>query len=743
MARTLKNNPSQLSFFALLDDTPLNDNIVLSTSSVAFLALLPEMANAKVLTLDIETTHDKTGQFNGLDHARGRIRLMQIYLSKINKVLVVDLFKTDVGILDKFTQLLGRQLSNPDCVICGQNIYFDLLYLRHAYGFRANNIRDSRIMSQIRWAGIKLYRHGLGDIYKRLFFNTMSKEMQRSDWSQPELSNTQLNYAATDVVNTFRCIVELGKQIQTFNNMRSILGSECDYKLDEIALTECNAIPAFVEIAYNGLPINIPFAANTIEQYKNAINDLYAPVGVKLGLPYSAQPLKIAKSIYQTYGVWLIEEDYKKSLLDPEDDDDDIIKKKDLRQLTLTVDDEYPPIPSTHKLTTASSTLFNYFVETGEEDLLILSLVRSLKKALDSIVNLHDSAVQNNGNAKGGYNVLGMTSTGRSTCGGDRKSSTIAQNLQNLPNEVKHPLLDRYALPAPREVIQAPTGSKLSIIDLSASHSRYIARFSQDPTLLSSFDMVDPHMLMTKDVMNTSLKSDLTVQDLLDRGGKKDKEIANYRTLAKTAYYLCLNVGSANRLYQVFQKDFSDVTKDECEISIKTFATTFPQVVSWQRNLHQRAKKNLVEIQMNTKAGGKYNKKYALFRTQDGRLIHLEAHKKEKKIPNQPPKIVYEPKINDCTSCMLISAEAIAEKKTLAKIMDILPKYPTSCKLISMCHDEINLLISDDSVGREFNHKVYEINSKEFTLSLGDCPSGMHGDSASSLKTLADKYSEK
>jgi hypothetical protein len=43
-------------------------------------------------------------------------------------------------------------------------------------------------------------------------------------------------------------------------------------------------------------------------------------------------------------------------------------------------------------------------------------------------------------------------------------------------------------------------------------------------------------MVMTATVMNTVGGSNLTAQDLIERGGKKDPEIAQFRSLAKTCF---------------------------------------------------------------------------------------------------------------------------------------------------------------------------------------------------------------
>jgi hypothetical protein len=728
---------TQLSFYALLDQTPLLDNII-TPSHIEYPKVLSYFAKCDCFCIDIETAATTKG--NGLDHFRGDIRLIQIYLPKEKLIIIIDLFKDQVKVVNDFIGVLGRQLKNDNTIVVGHNIYFDLLWLRVKYGFKANNLRDTLVMSQILWCGIKGYRHGLKDVYSRLFNKHMSKDSQNSDWDQPDLSNTQLNYAATDVINTFRCAVELGNRVKTYDDMPSVLGSECDYKLSEIVCIESNAIPGFVECAANGLPINLERCNEIIEQYQQAIDDLYADTQVVLNLPYSAQPHKLCIALWDKFGIWVEEELPAKDVKDEEVDKDFIVTKLNSKNL---FGKDYPEIRRGYRLATTSSNLFKYYCETGEKHLLILTLTRSLKKCLDALLNLRSSSIQNYGFARTGYRVLGGAGTGRSTSSGGNKSTIIAQNLQNLPNPLSHPLLQKYNLIEPREAIQAREGEKLGIIDLSAAHSRYMARFSEDPVLINSLSMKDPHLLMTSRIMSTVKGKEYTVDDLIKRGGKDDPEINQYRKLAKTCYYLALNVGGANRLQQSFQKAFQEVPLEDCKLASKAFNDTFHRVVAFQRNLHKQAQKNIVLFPFTLKDGRSYKKKFAQFKTIDGRLIHLECFDNWKEKRDGTKVKITAPKINDCTSCMMISAEALAEKRTLTAIVGLLDSYNDNCKLINFVHDEIVISFPDNHTGERFLQEVYKINSKEFTDSLKNTPSGMSGEKESALKCKADKYSEK
>lgn len=727
---------TQLSFLGMLDTSPLLPSIVM-TGDRRWSDCKEELATAKHITLDLETANTKAG--NGLDPDRGQIRLIQVYLPTSKLVMIYDLFKDADS---EFINLFLDRVANPECSIGGANLLFDLRWLKAKYNVLGCNIRDIMILSQTLWAGIKTYRHSLAAIYKRLFDQELSKEQQRSNWNEPNLSNTQLNYAATDVIATYKCLVSLSHMFAAYDSMPSVMGNKCTNTLQEIALIECDAIGAFVEISLTGIPINIDYANKVIDRYQKAIADLFAPVGKKLGLPYSANSEKLVKAIYHEYGIWLITEDPKKKGQSLEDDEydldeDSIISVKQVK--TLFAEFDYPPIPINHVISSGSATLFDFYITTGESDLLVLSLARSLKKCLDSLISLRDSALQNGGYARASYRSLGGTSTGRSTSGGDKKSTLIALNLQNLPNEVSHPLIAKYKLPAPRTIIQANSGKKLSIIDLSAAHSRYCAKFSNDVTLIESLSMKDPHLLMTSKILSMVSGKEYSVQDLIDRGGKKDAEIAEYRSIAKTYYYLALNCGGAKRAQQAFLKYFQTVSLENCELAGVAFKETFPEVVKYQRTLLSRASRNMIDVKVQLKNGHAYTQKYARFRTDDGRLIHLPcyANKQDKKGND-----IFQPKISDCTSCMMISAEAIAEKKSLTQVVNILSQHPNQ-KLLNFVHDELVLEVTDDDKGVAFAKAVFEINAAEFTTSLLPVPSGMVATDKAVSDTICNNYSEK
>jgi len=57
-------------------------------------------------------------------------------------------------------------------------------------------------------------RHGLKDLCKELLGVDISKQQQSSDWGSADLSNDQLNYAASDVLHLHRLKEELDRRLE-------------------------------------------------------------------------------------------------------------------------------------------------------------------------------------------------------------------------------------------------------------------------------------------------------------------------------------------------------------------------------------------------------------------------------------------------------------------------------------------------------------------------------------------------
>jgi ribonuclease D len=76
---------------------------------------------------------------------------------------------------------------------------FDLAMLYNAYGVMADPVYCTKIASRL--ARTYSDKHGLKDLARELLNIDLSKQQQSSDWGAEQLSDAQVNYAATDVLH--------------------------------------------------------------------------------------------------------------------------------------------------------------------------------------------------------------------------------------------------------------------------------------------------------------------------------------------------------------------------------------------------------------------------------------------------------------------------------------------------------------------------------------------------------------
>ncbi len=172
---------------------------------------------------------------------------------------------------------------------------FDALWLRIHFGWRMRCIRCTMLLSQLYWAGLPV-RHGLGFLSERAVAAAapgtwlVSKKLQRSEWRW-QLSNAQLNYAATDAL----VVVPLFKWLGTLINDAGML---------PCALAECGAVAAFVEFEFNGMPVNPAMLDDHIEMWQRGRALALEPFTARYpGIdPNKTQVVAVALSLDDCYG---------------------------------------------------------------------------------------------------------------------------------------------------------------------------------------------------------------------------------------------------------------------------------------------------------------------------------------------------------------------------------------------------------------------------------------------------------
>ena len=160
-----------------------------------------DLANEPFLGFDTETTE--------LDPYKGDLRLVQ--LSSGRQTYVIDLLPFRNGDLKANEDLapLRTLLQNPANIKVAHNAKFDAKWVRHHLGTEVGGLFDTYLASQLIAAGEGERRHSLADVAQFFTGVELDKTQQISDWSAPELSQQQIEYAARDA----HVMVELRTQI--------------------------------------------------------------------------------------------------------------------------------------------------------------------------------------------------------------------------------------------------------------------------------------------------------------------------------------------------------------------------------------------------------------------------------------------------------------------------------------------------------------------------------------------------
>lgn len=97
---------------------------------------------------------------------------------------------------------LAALLENPDVLKLFHFGRFDIAAMYNAFGALAAPVYCTKIASKM----VRTYtdRHGLKFLLQELLGVDISKQQQSSDWGAPELTDAQLDYAASDVLYLHR-----------------------------------------------------------------------------------------------------------------------------------------------------------------------------------------------------------------------------------------------------------------------------------------------------------------------------------------------------------------------------------------------------------------------------------------------------------------------------------------------------------------------------------------------------------
>ncbi|MGI3164273.1 ribonuclease D [Pseudooceanicola sp. 200-1SW] len=106
---------------------------------------------------------------------------------------------------------LCRMLEDPQVLKLFHFGRFDIAAMFNAFGALAAPVYCTKIASRL----VRTYtdRHGLKNLTQELIGVDISKQQQMSDWGAPELTEAQLDYAASDVLYLHRLREKLDERL--------------------------------------------------------------------------------------------------------------------------------------------------------------------------------------------------------------------------------------------------------------------------------------------------------------------------------------------------------------------------------------------------------------------------------------------------------------------------------------------------------------------------------------------------
>lgn len=156
-----------------------------------------------VVAIDTETM--------GLDPRRDRLCLVQMSAGDGDAHLV------QIARGQREAPNLTRMLADPDTLKLFHFGRFDIAALENAFGVVTRPVWCTKIASKM----VRTFtdRHGLKYLLNDLVGVDVSKQQQTSDWGAAELTQAQLDYAASDVLHLHALKAELEKRLEREGRM--------------------------------------------------------------------------------------------------------------------------------------------------------------------------------------------------------------------------------------------------------------------------------------------------------------------------------------------------------------------------------------------------------------------------------------------------------------------------------------------------------------------------------------------
>ena len=448
--KTQYSCPDQLALGTLLSapTTPVAAKselyTMLNPEDACYQTYLTALELAPRVGLDIETfAPGPTG--TALDPITGRVRLIQ--LATDSGTYVVDLGGRydDRDAIAKaqapFFATLKAVLENPDTVILGHNLSFDLRFLRYQYDLQATRVVDTMIGAKVFYGDygsggkrppVLTGGYSLANLAREYLGQALDKEQQKLDWGRP-LEQVMLNYAAKDAATLLPLYEAIyARYLDTAHPLHHP-GLTAGWKLEN------EIIPVFIEIERAGLPVDVETLAMQVTEAQTLMFNLEAQWAEHCPGVNWASP----KQLTQYLGL------------------------SDSNAETLQANKNKPGVE-------------------------LLLQLRATKKLLDDLRYFQTSAqTLADSRARTIFNTL--DGTGRTSSGGAKVNAAF-NNLQNIGARIPKALEGKGLSPV-RKVVAPPEGKTMAVIDLAAAHARIAASEANDTLAIAAFQdpSIDTH----------------------------------------------------------------------------------------------------------------------------------------------------------------------------------------------------------------------------------------------------------
>ena len=473
---------------------------------------------ATVVAFDSETT--------GLRPEPGGLRLLQFAVPRM-PVVVVDCWQLDaVGwtAVRRFFEGGGRHWY-------AHNATFDLGWLQEHELYPQGEVFCTMLASRLLENGIPNARNGLAPAVLRYLGKELSKEEQRSDWSNPELSESQKAYAAEDVRVLLQLVPAIRERLKVA-------------RLEKAWGLECRALQPIAHMQRVGLPFSkeklVEVRSNleaSIERLGNEfIEQLDEAMPAEHKLPRDADGAFNLRT-KTTGSVRLGTKQLAGFNLNS--------SKQLVAKLTVLLGDT--PKDKDGKAS-ASRTALRAYAADHKVIQIYLSWKRAEKRRQMVCALLEHQAAD--GFIRANYMQLGAE-TSRMSC--------REPNLQQVPRDKNF-----------RAAAEAPKGWSFVVADFGQMELRLAAAVSKDALMISAFQQgLDLHTI--------------TAQAIYPEPTEDEAELKARRQVSKSANFGLLYGSGAKGLREYAGSMGIIMTLEEAEMIRDTFHATYTGVHMWQQ----------------------------------------------------------------------------------------------------------------------------------------------------------------